>query len=89
MKYFLLPAASGLLLLLCGCPAQQPGAPAGVSPHATAPTLGGGNAAATEQKNAGAAASSPATEDHAQQDQTLIAASKQAYDTGLSLYQAG
>jgi membrane-bound lytic murein transglycosylase D len=89
MKYFLLPAASGLLLLLCGCPAQQPGAPAGVSPHATAPTLAGGNASATSPKNPQSPAPSPATEDHAQQDQTLIAASRQAYNTGLSLYQAG
>jgi membrane-bound lytic murein transglycosylase D len=89
MKYFLLPAASGLLLVLCGCPAQQPGASAGVSAHATAPTLAGGSASATPQKNSQTAASSPATEDHAQQDQTLIAASKQAYNTGLSLYQAG
>jgi membrane-bound lytic murein transglycosylase D len=89
MKYFFLPVASGLLLLLCGCPAQQPGAPAGASPRATAPTLGSGNATATAEKKPEAAVSSSATEDHAQQDQTLIAASKRAYDTGISLYQAG
>ncbi|MHB1937890.1 MAG: lytic transglycosylase domain-containing protein [Acidobacteriaceae bacterium] len=89
MKYFFLPVASGLLLLLCGCPAQQPGAPAGASPRATAPPLASGNAAATAEKNLEAAVSPSATENHAQQDQTLIAASKQAYDTGISLYQAG
>ncbi len=88
MKYFLLPIASGLLLLLCGCPAQQPGAPAGASPHATAPTLGSGTMATTE-KNSSTAAPITTPENHTQQDQTLIAASKQAYDTGLSLYQAG
>ena len=89
MKYFLLPVASCLLLLLCGCPAQQPGAPASASPHVTAPTLASGNATATAEKNPEAAVSPSATEDHAQQDQTLIAASKRAYDTGISLYQAG
>jgi membrane-bound lytic murein transglycosylase D len=89
MKYLLLPIASGMLLLLCGCPAQQPGAPAGASPHATAPTLGSGTAAATTEKSSAAAASTTVPQDHAQQDQMLIAASKHAYDTGISLYQAG
>lgn len=89
MKYLLLPAASGLLLLLCGCPAQQPGAPAGISPRATAPTLSNGKASATTEKNPESATSSTVTTDHTQQDQALIAASKQAYDTGISLYQAG
>lgn len=88
MKYLLLPIASGVLLLLCGCPAQQPGARAGVSPHATAPTLWSGQAAATTEKTSSAAPTAT-PEDRAQQDQTLMAASKQAYDTGISLYQAG
>jgi membrane-bound lytic murein transglycosylase D len=89
MKYLLLPIASGMLLLLCGCPAQQPGAPAGSSPHATAPTLGSGTAGATAETNSPAATPTATSEDRAQQDQALIAASKQAYDTGISLYQAG
>jgi len=89
MKYFLLPIASGVLLLLCGCPAQQPGAPASASSHATAPTLGGGATAQTAEKTSSAVTQAATPEDHAQQDRTLIAASKQAYDTGISLYQAG
>ncbi len=89
MKYFLLPIASGMLLLLCGCPAQQPGAPASASSHATAPTLSSGATPATTDKTSAAAAQAATPEDHAQQDRTLIAASKQAYDTGMSLYQAG
>ena len=88
MKYLLLPIASGVLLLLCGCPAQQPGAPASASPHATAPTLGSGATTQTAEKTP-SAAQTTTPENRAQQDQTLIAASKQAYDTGISLYQAG
>ncbi|HTU50393.1 MAG TPA: LysM peptidoglycan-binding domain-containing protein [Acidobacteriaceae bacterium] len=89
MKYLLLPIASGVLLLLCGCPAQQPGASASVSSHATAPTLNSGTTAQTAEKTSSAAKPAATPEDRAQQDQTLIAASKQAYDTGMSLYQAG
>ena len=89
MRYWLLPIASGVLLLLCGCPAQQPGAPASVSSHATAPTLSHGETRATAEKNSPAAIQAATPENRAQQDQTLIAASKQAYDTGISLYQAG
>ncbi|MES2221323.1 MAG: LysM peptidoglycan-binding domain-containing protein [Acidobacteriota bacterium] len=88
MKYLLLPIASSVLLLLCGCPAQQPGAPASASSHATAPTLRTDTTAAATQKSSAAPATT-APENHAQQDQTLIAASKQAYDTGISLYHAG
>ena len=89
MRYLLLPIASGVLLLLCGCPAQQPGAPASASSHATAPTLSGGTSAQTSEKTSSAAMPAATPESRAQQDQTLIAASKQAYDTGMSLYQAG
>ena len=89
MKYLLLPIASGVLLLLCGCPAQQPGAPASASSHATAPTLTSGATAQTAEKTSSAATQAATPENRAQQDQTLIAASKQAYDTGISLYQAG
>jgi membrane-bound lytic murein transglycosylase D len=89
MRYWLLPIASGVLLLLCGCPAQQPGAPASASSHATAPTLGSGQAAATTEKNSPAVTQPATPENLKQQDQTLIAASKHAYDTGISLYQAG
>ncbi|MGB6931745.1 MAG: LysM peptidoglycan-binding domain-containing protein [Acidobacteriaceae bacterium] len=89
MKYLLLPIASGVLLLLCGCPAQQPGAPASASPHATAPTLGAGATAQTAEENPRPATPAATPENRAQQDQTLIAASKQTFDTGISLYQAG
>jgi membrane-bound lytic murein transglycosylase D len=89
MRYWLLPIASGVLLLLCGCPAQQPGAPASASPHATAPTLNSGATAQTAEKAEHPATPAATPENHAQQDQTLIASSKQAYDTGISLYQAG
>ena len=88
MKLFLLPVASGLLLLLCGCPAQQPGAAAGASPHATAPTLNPTNTPAPVEKNLEPASPPPSAASQAQQDQTLIAASKQAYDSGIALYQA-
>ncbi|HZC42795.1 MAG TPA: LysM peptidoglycan-binding domain-containing protein [Acidobacteriaceae bacterium] len=84
----LLPIASGVLLLLCGCPAQQPGAPASASPHATAPTLNSQTEpAATEKSSSAVQTATP--ENRAKQDQTLIATSKQAYDAGMSLYQAG
>jgi membrane-bound lytic murein transglycosylase D len=85
MKSFLLPVASVVLLLLCGCPAQKP--VARTSPHATAPTLQPANnlPSATPVQ----AASSPQVANHAQQDQALIAAAKQAYDTGVTLYQSG
>ncbi len=89
MKYLLLPIASGVLLLLCGCPAQQPSAPASASSHATAPTLNSGATAPTTEKTSTAATSVASPEPPAQQDQTLIAASKKAFDTGMSLYQAG
>jgi membrane-bound lytic murein transglycosylase D len=89
MKYLLLPIASGVLLLLCGCPAQQPSAPASASSHATAPTLSSGATAQTPEKTSTAATPAATPENRAQQDQTLIAASKKAYDTGMSLYQTG
>ena len=88
MKLFLLPVASGLLVLLCGCPAQQPGAPAGASPHATAPTLNGAKAPIAADKNSAPASSPVSAAGHAEQDQALIAASKQAYDSGIALYQS-
>ena len=48
------------------------------------------NISADVRENFSSAATPAATpESRAQQDQTLIAASKQAYDTGMSLYQAG
>ena len=89
MKYLLLPIASGVLLLLCGCPAQQPSAPASASSHATAPTLSSGRTAQAAEKTSSAATPAAIPEHPAQQDQTLIAASQKAYDTGMSLYQAG
>ncbi len=87
MKLFLLPAASVLLLLLCGCPAQKPVALISTSPHATAPTLN--PAKASPAAEVPAQASSPDAEGHAKSDQTLIAASRQAYESGVALYQAG
>ena len=87
MKYFLLPLASALVLLLCGCPAQKPGALVGSSPQATAPTINA-KTPAPAQEASKAVPAPPAAENHAQQDQTLIAASKQAYDSGLALYQS-
>src|SRR5665213_3091058 len=85
MKYFLLPVASGLVLLLCGCPAQKPGAVAGASPQATAPSLSSVPAPAAEKSSE--TPSHAAAEGHAQSDQTLIAAANQAYDSGFALYQ--
>ncbi|MGH9616565.1 MAG: LysM peptidoglycan-binding domain-containing protein [Acidobacteriaceae bacterium] len=78
-----------MLLLLCGCPAQRPAAPASLSTHATAPNLASAKTSATAGKNSQAPTPAPAAEDHAQQDQALIAASKEAYTSGVSLYQAG
>ncbi len=88
MKLFLLPVASGLLVLLCGCPAQQPGAPLGASPHATAPTLNSANTPVAVEKNSEPASPPSSATGHAQQDQALIAASRQAYDSGIALYQS-
>ncbi len=86
MKYFLLPVVSGLILLLCGCPAQKRGAIAGASPQATAPSLASVPTAATEENPK--PASSPADEDHAQSDRTLIQVANEAYDSGFALYQS-
>lgn len=88
MKLLSLLAASGLLLLLCGCPAQKPATLAGASPHATAPTLGNVKGQSSAEKTQ-AQSSSSETANHAQQDQALIAAARQAYDSGVTLYQAG
>ncbi len=87
MKLFLLPVASVLLVLLCGCPAQKPVALAGTSPHATAPTLN--ETPATQAAKGPEQATTPGAGDHAQSDEALIAAAKQAYDRGVGLYQAG
>ncbi len=87
MKLFSLTVASGLALLLCGCPAQKPGPLTGASPHATAPTLNRVEAPAAAPAPAQSSLSAQA--DRTQPDQTLIAASKQAYDSGLALYQSG
>ena len=89
MKYLLLPIASGVLLLLCGCPAKQPNASASASPHATAPTLVSVPATASTEKNSFATTPAANPENQAQQDQALIAASKRAYDSGIALYQSG
>jgi membrane-bound lytic murein transglycosylase D len=89
MKYLLLPIASGVLLLLCGCPAKQPNASASASPHATAPTLVRVPATASTEKNSSATTPAANPENQAQQDQALIAASKRAYDSGIALYQSG
>lgn len=87
MKSFFLPAASGLLVLLCGCAAQKPGVRAVSTAHATAPTLRQSNTQVA--KTAAPPASSPRVENHTEQDQTLIAAARQAYESGVNLYQAG
>jgi membrane-bound lytic murein transglycosylase D len=87
MKLFLLPLASVLLVLLCGCPAQKPVALTSTSPHATAPTLDGAKASTVVEAPGHAA--SPATAEHVQNDQALIAAAKLAYDSGVALYQSG
>jgi membrane-bound lytic murein transglycosylase D len=92
MKLFLLPVASVLLVLLCGCPAQKPVARTGSSPRATAPTLQTAQTPTAAVKTSAPVFSRP-SENHAgsstQQDQTLIAAAKQAYDRGFTLYQSG
>jgi len=84
MKSFLFSVASGLLVLLCGCAAHKPMVHTADSEQAAAPTLRPAPAPAFKP----AAAPAPA-ENHAQQDRTLIAAAKQAYDSGVSLYQSG
>src|SRR6185437_14057382 len=86
MRFLLLTVAGSLLVLLCGCPAQKPVALTGASPHATAPTLS--KAAVTASAKISPPPASAVTS-HAEQDQTLIAAAKQAYDSGFTLYKAG
>jgi len=86
MRFLLLTVAGSLLVLLCGCPAQKPVALTGASPHATAPTLS--KAAVTAPAKISPPPASAVTS-HAEQDQTLIAAAKQAYDSGFTLYKAG
>ncbi len=87
MRRILLLVAAGFALLLCGCPARKPAALAGASPRATAPTLHSQTASAPA-KSAGPTKAAGASPDRQQQDQTLIAAAKQAYDSGVALYQA-
>lgn len=87
MKRFLLPVASGLLVLLCGCPARKPIAFSGSGPRATAPTLHSQTVSAPAE-SAGPTKAAAASPDRQQQDQTLIAAAKQAYDSGVTLYQS-
>lgn len=93
MKRFLLPIACGLALVLCGCPAQKPAKTAGVSKQATAPTLKTPaqmeQASTPEVQSGGAVSAETAKRNQAQQDTTLIAAAKQAYADGVTLYGAG
>lgn len=82
MRTLLVPVATGLVLLLCGCPAKKP-VVAKASPQATAPTL------QQPAPVAKAPASTPAAQpDREEQDKALIAAAKQAYDNGVALYQS-
>ncbi len=88
MKLSIVTAASALLALVCGCAAQKPGVPAGAAASATAPALTVARATAPEKA---AAPVSPAgtQQNSLPTDEALIAASRQAYDNGVTLYQAG
>lgn len=77
-----------MLVLLCGCPARKPAATAGANPHATAPTLHDAQASPAPEKTSAQTSAAAAHPDHEQQDKTLIAAAKQAYDSGVNLYQS-
>ncbi len=76
-----------MLVLLCGCAAKQPTVHTQTTAHATAPTLRQSNT--QPAKTAVQTSSAPQPENHAEQDQALIAAAKQAYDSGVTLYQSG
>jgi membrane-bound lytic murein transglycosylase D len=87
MKRFSRPLASACLILLCGCAAQKPGKLAKPAAAATAPTLGAPSGAPASAVQANSGPTLPQV-DPAKQDAALIAASKQAYDRGLQLYQS-
>ncbi|MEO6830154.1 MAG: hypothetical protein ABI164_10135, partial [Acidobacteriaceae bacterium] len=70
MKLFFLPVASGLLVLLCGCAAKQPGVYSGPTARATAPTLRQSSPA--ESKAEPHSVSSLHEGNDSQQDQALI-----------------
>lgn len=89
MKLFSLPFASALLVLLCGCAAQKPTrATAKPGASAMAPTVSATPvpSAPAQPQAHGPAPSAPSNP--TQQDQALIAASKQAYDSGVALYRS-
>ncbi|MHB8301617.1 MAG: lytic transglycosylase domain-containing protein [Acidobacteriaceae bacterium] len=87
MKSFFLPLASALLVLLCGCSAHKPSsAIAKPGASAIAPTLKGTPAALPVAANTDKASAPPV--DLRQQDNALIAASRQAYTNGVALYQS-
>lgn len=89
MKLFTLPFASALLVLLCGCAAQKPtSATAKPGVSATAPTLSATPVPSTPVQPQAHGAIPSAPSNPAQQDAALIAASKLAYDRGVSLYQS-
>jgi membrane-bound lytic murein transglycosylase D len=89
MRTLLLPVAACLALVLCGCPARKPAA-AKAGPQTTAPTLHGQQSAAEAKTPAPAATPTAQPKEQANQesDKALIAAAKQAYDSGLALYQS-
>ncbi|HET9086335.1 MAG TPA: transglycosylase SLT domain-containing protein [Acidobacteriaceae bacterium] len=91
--------ASACLLMLCGCAAQKTGRLAKPAVPATVPELGGqgmrGSASraptATSSSSfpqSAAPQQSAAQQSTAQQNDAILAASKQAYDSGVSLYQS-
>ncbi len=75
------------LVMLAGCPQQQAGAPGGIAPQATAPTV----AAQTQTKSDSAVAQAQAVEQaaKAQQVQQLINQVEGTYRSGVNNYRAG
>ncbi|HUZ04679.1 MAG TPA: transglycosylase SLT domain-containing protein [Acidobacteriaceae bacterium] len=83
-------AALVVLLMATGCAPKKTVAPAGRAAQATAAVLTAKqNAAVSPATAGGESAPQRPSADTAQQDQTLIDASQQAYESGVKNYQAG
>lgn len=89
MRFFSASAACALLVLLCGCAAQKPGVPASVPARAQAPALQSGSVGPVAEASNAPAPAVKAAQSSPESDQAVIAAAKQAYDEGVTLYQAG
>ncbi len=88
MRFLYLSIASAWVVLLSGCAVRKPST-ATPPAHASAPALSGAHPLSSAAPAAPqAAAQQAATSNPTQQDQVLIAASKQAYDSGVTLYQS-